>query len=81
MPNYGRERLNSRFSITMHRTQYLESNKSRTQGVNDTNDLNNARLGGVHAELWELNTQDLELEDTSPIKDTQFMEFMRNLWT
>ncbi|WMV24552.1 hypothetical protein MTR67_017937 [Solanum verrucosum] len=24
--------------------------------------------------------KNLEFEDTTPLKDTQFMEFMRNLW-
>ena len=43
MPNYEREQLNSRFSITMHITQYLELNNSRTDGVND-NTHKNARL-------------------------------------
>ncbi|WMV20059.1 hypothetical protein MTR67_013444 [Solanum verrucosum] len=27
-----------------------------------------------------LNTQDLELEDITPLKDTQFMNFMQNSW-
>ncbi|WMV46494.1 hypothetical protein MTR67_039879 [Solanum verrucosum] len=25
-------------------------------------------------------SKDLELEDTTPLKDTQLMEFMQNLW-
>ena len=28
----------------------------------------------------ELNSQDLELGDTTPLNDTRFMEFMRKLW-
>ena len=29
---------------------------------------------------YKLNTQDLELEDTTSLKDTQFLKYMRNLW-
>ena len=46
MSNYEHERLNSRFSITMHRTQFLELSKSRTQGVNETTHLKYSRIGG-----------------------------------
>ncbi|WMV57991.1 hypothetical protein MTR67_051376 [Solanum verrucosum] len=41
MPNYERERLNSRFSITMHRTQY-----SKLKNFNDTTHFKNAQLRG-----------------------------------
>ena len=54
MPNYGREQLNSRFPINMHRTQYLELNNSKTQGVNDTTHLKNARLRGF---MWNYGNE------------------------
>ncbi|WMV41176.1 hypothetical protein MTR67_034561 [Solanum verrucosum] len=41
MPNYGREQLNPRFSITIHRTQYSELKK-----FNDSTHFKNARLRG-----------------------------------
>ena len=41
MTNYGRERLNARFSITIDRTQYLE-----LKNFNDTTHLKNAQLRG-----------------------------------
>ncbi|WMV41025.1 hypothetical protein MTR67_034410 [Solanum verrucosum] len=41
MPNYGRERLNSRFSITVDRTQYFE-----LKNFNDTTHFMNAQLRG-----------------------------------
>ncbi|WMV25720.1 hypothetical protein MTR67_019105 [Solanum verrucosum] len=46
MPNYKRERHNSRVSITIYRTQYSKLGNSRTQGLNDTTHLKNARLIG-----------------------------------
>ncbi|WMV18999.1 hypothetical protein MTR67_012384 [Solanum verrucosum] len=46
MPNYGRERLNSSFSITIYRTQYSKLDESRIQGLNDTTHLMNTRLIG-----------------------------------
>ena len=41
MPNYGHERLNARFSITIDRTQYLE-----LKNFNDTTHFKNAQLRG-----------------------------------
>ncbi|WMV55089.1 hypothetical protein MTR67_048474 [Solanum verrucosum] len=43
MLNYGREQLN-RFSTTIYRTQYSKLNNFRTQVLNDTTHLKNARL-------------------------------------
>ena len=40
MPNYGRERLNARFSITIDRTQYLE--------LKNFNDASQKGLGTQH---------------------------------
>ncbi|WMV49717.1 hypothetical protein MTR67_043102 [Solanum verrucosum] len=98
MPNCGRERLNSRFSITITRTQYLRLN-SELKNFNGNTRFKNARLKGS---MWNyghelLNSRtswvtcnspmirniipkDLELEDTTPLNDTQLLEFMRNLW-
>ncbi|WMV18310.1 hypothetical protein MTR67_011695 [Solanum verrucosum] len=92
MPNYGRERLNSKVSITIYRTQYSKLNR-----LNDTTHLKNARLIGFMRNYGndQLNSRtsiifskrirnsilkNLELEDTTPLKNTQFMKFMRNLW-
>ncbi|WMV33161.1 hypothetical protein MTR67_026546 [Solanum verrucosum] len=97
MPNDGRERLNSRFSITMQRTRYLELNNSKLNNFNDTTNFKNAQLIRFmrdygHEQLnsrtqdfsthvvHELNTQDLELEYTIPLKCTQFMKFIQNVW-
>ncbi|WMV41342.1 hypothetical protein MTR67_034727 [Solanum verrucosum] len=95
MPNYKRERLNSRFSITIHRIQYSRLNK-----LKDTSHLQTARLiefmqNYGHELLnsmtsWvtcnspmirNIISKGLELEDTTPLKDAQFPKFMRNLWT
>uniref|UniRef100_M1DF59 Uncharacterized protein n=1 Tax=Solanum tuberosum TaxID=4113 RepID=M1DF59_SOLTU len=83
MPNYGRERLNSRFSITMHIIQYLELNNSRTQGVNDTTHLKNARLGewggdGGSCRIMGMNYSTQGLNNTSYLKTARLIGFMRN---
>ena len=82
MPNYGHERLNARFSITIDRTQYLE-----LKNFNDTTHFKNAQLRGFMRnykhELLNSRTQryfskglrnstlkGLELEDTTSLKDT-----------
>ncbi|WMV08450.1 hypothetical protein MTR67_001835 [Solanum verrucosum] len=95
MLNYRRERLNSRVSITIYRTQYLKLNNSRTHGLYDTTHLMNARLIGfmrnyghdrlnsristiVSKMIRNLILKNLELENTTSLKETQFMEFMRN---
>ncbi|WMV59260.1 hypothetical protein MTR67_052645, partial [Solanum verrucosum] len=46
IPNYRREQLNSKVLITIYRIQYSELNNFRTQGLNDTTHLKNARLIG-----------------------------------
>ncbi|WMV41380.1 hypothetical protein MTR67_034765 [Solanum verrucosum] len=93
MPKYRRERLNSWFSITIHRTQYSE-----LKNFNDTTHLKKVQLIGfmwnyghkylnsrtswvICNNLMEINTKDLELEDTTSLKDAQFTMFVHILWT
>ncbi|WMV23877.1 hypothetical protein MTR67_017262 [Solanum verrucosum] len=72
MPNYGRERLNSRFTITTHRTQY-----SKLKNFNDNTYLKNTRLRGFMRNYGhELLTQGLK--DTSHLKTIRLIGFMRN---
>ena len=42
MPNYGRERLNAIFSISIHKIEYLKLNK-----FNDTTHFQNVPLKGL----------------------------------
>uniref|UniRef100_M1DWG1 Uncharacterized protein n=1 Tax=Solanum tuberosum TaxID=4113 RepID=M1DWG1_SOLTU len=90
MPNYGCERLNARFSITIDRTQYLE-----LKNFNDNIHLKTVRLivfmRDYGHEIFNSRTQryfskgirnstlkGLELEDTTSLKDAQLTNFMRN---
>jgi len=49
MLNYGRERLNSMFSITITRNQHSRRNKSELKNFNDNNRIKYARLSGF---MW-----------------------------
>ncbi|WMV59642.1 hypothetical protein MTR67_053027 [Solanum verrucosum] len=90
MPNYGRERLNARFLITIDKTQFLE-----LTNFNNTTQFKNAQFRGFmrnyEHELLNSRTQryfssqdcstyrvHLGHEDITPLMDTQLMEFMRN---
>ena len=46
MPNYGRERLNAKFSITIDRTQYLE-----LKNFDNTTHFKNVQLKGFMRKL------------------------------
>ncbi|WMV40572.1 hypothetical protein MTR67_033957, partial [Solanum verrucosum] len=89
-PNYGLERLNARFSITIDRTQYLE-----LKNFNDTTHFKTVRLivfmRNYEHEIFNSRTQiyfskrirnstlqGLELEYTTSLKDTQLTTFMRS---
>uniref|UniRef100_M1DPT5 Uncharacterized protein n=1 Tax=Solanum tuberosum TaxID=4113 RepID=M1DPT5_SOLTU len=54
MPNYGRERLNSRFSITVTRTQYSRLNNSELKNFNN-NELLNSRTSWITEGLKRAN--------------------------
>ncbi|WMV33137.1 hypothetical protein MTR67_026522, partial [Solanum verrucosum] len=89
-PNYGLERLNAKFSITIDRLKYLE-----LKNFNDTTNFKTGRLivfmRNYGHELFNSRTQryfskgirnstlkDLELEDTTSLKDTQLSTFMQS---
>ena len=42
MPNYGRERLNAMFSISIHKIEYME-----LKNFNDTTHFKNVPLNGL----------------------------------
>ncbi|WMV50640.1 hypothetical protein MTR67_044025 [Solanum verrucosum] len=46
MLNYGHERVNSRFSITIHRTQYSRLNSSKLKNFNGNTRFKNTQLRG-----------------------------------
>lgn len=72
MLNYGRERLDARFSITIDRSQYLE-----LKNFSNTNHFKNAQFRGFMRNYeHELLTQGLKY--TSHLKIVPLIGFMRN---
>ena len=72
MPNYGHERINARFSITIDRTQYLE-----LKNFNDTTHFKNAHSEGSYG-IMSRNYSTQGLKDTSHLNTVRLIEFMRN---
>ncbi|WMV47445.1 hypothetical protein MTR67_040830 [Solanum verrucosum] len=72
MPNYGPERLNSRFSITIDRTQYSE-----LKNFNDTTHFKNARLRGFMRN-YEHKLLNSRTQRTSHLKTARLIGFMRS---
>uniref|UniRef100_M1DFH7 Uncharacterized protein n=1 Tax=Solanum tuberosum TaxID=4113 RepID=M1DFH7_SOLTU len=72
MPNYGRERLNARFSITMTELKYL-----KLKNFNDTTNFKNAQLRGF-MRIMSMNYSTQGLKDTSHLKTARLIGFMRN---
>ena len=59
----------------MHRSQYLELNNSKTNGVNDTTHLKNARLESLR-EIMGTNYLTQEQNDISHLKTARLIGFM-----
>ncbi|WMV32247.1 hypothetical protein MTR67_025632 [Solanum verrucosum] len=92
MPNYGRERLNSRFSITIHRTQkfqfedfmilpHLKNAQLIGFMQNYGHELLNSGTSWVTCSssmILNIISKGLELEDTTPLKDAQIMKLIWN---
>ncbi|WMV25338.1 hypothetical protein MTR67_018723 [Solanum verrucosum] len=72
MPNYGRERLTSRFSITIHRTQYLELKNSIILLISKMLDSE----GSCGIMGMESSTQGLY--HTTHFRNAQLIGFIRN---